>query len=214
MNDGNDSARAWSDSSGELKRRLAGARNAAYSAKTLSDENDARILRARARDLAREADSAEEQLPSIEIVEFTLAGERYALNTNCVREVCSLVDITPLPGTPEFVLGLVNIRGQIHSVLDIKRFFRLPLAGITDLHQLILIQDDAMVFGILADTVTGISRLALAEIRATPPTLTGIQSRYLMGVTADRIIVLDGQRLLSDPDIVVRDQLPRLPEGH
>jgi purine-binding chemotaxis protein CheW len=58
----------------------------------------------------------------LEVVEFLLAQERYGIATRCVREVLPLVELTPLPGVPPFVLGIANVRGQIVSVLDLKRF--------------------------------------------------------------------------------------------
>jgi purine-binding chemotaxis protein CheW len=201
-----------SSASGEASRREPGRSGAATgTGMPQSGEEAARILEARARLLAREPETGESRGPSLEVVEFTLADESYAIGSSHVREVVPLRALTPLPGTPEFVLGLINVRGEICSVVDIKRFLGLPQAGITDLHRLIVVEGAGMFFGLLADSVSGVRSLELADVRPPPPTLTGIQSRYLMGVTAQRVIVLDGERLLTDPDIVVRDQLAGLP---
>ena len=100
------------------------------------------ILRARAEVLARplvDDRAADEQ---IELVEFSLASETYAVESSFVREVYSLNDLTPLPCTPAFVLGIVNVRGEIVSVIDIKKFFDLPQKGLTDLHKAIILQSE------------------------------------------------------------------------
>ena len=101
---------------------------------------DAReILRARARALARPRERAAVAEASLELLEFRLAQESYALETRHVREVYPLRDLTPLPCTPPFVLGIVNVRGRITPVIDIKKFFDLPDKGLTDLHRIILV---------------------------------------------------------------------------
>ena len=62
----------------------------------------------------------------IEVVEFELAGERYGLALTSVRTVSVLKDITPVPCTPAFVVGVINLRGEIHTIIDLKKFFDLP----------------------------------------------------------------------------------------
>src|SRR5687768_2140813 len=84
------------------------------------------ILRARAQALARPARHVPLAEASLEVLEFRLAQERYALETRYVREVYPLKDLTRLPCTPPFVLGIVNVRGRITPVIDIKKFFDLP----------------------------------------------------------------------------------------
>ncbi len=87
-----------------------------------SSKEKARTLKERARALAREAAGIEEDESHLEVVEFMLAHERYALELTHIREVYPLKELTPLPGTPDFVLGIINVRGQILSIVDIKRF--------------------------------------------------------------------------------------------
>lgn len=169
-------------------------------------EDAERILKNRAEMLAREPEEATDG-ESIEIVEFLLAHERYGIESRSVREVYPIKDYTPLPGTPAFVLGLVNVRGQIISVIDIKRFFGLPDKGIGDLNKVIIIRDDTMEFGILADSILGVRPLMKNEIQPPLPTLTGIREEFIMGVTGERIVVLDAGKLLKDKDIVVHQEI-------
>jgi purine-binding chemotaxis protein CheW len=200
---GNDTPPGPSRRGEELNLRLEAARAALEAAARPSAEDADRVLDARARRLALEPRESESAADRLEVVEFTLAGERYAIGSGHVREVCRLEDLTPLPGTPDFVLGVVNVRGEIRSVVDLKRVFDLPDTRITELNRLILLDDGSMTFGVLADTVTGISTLDPADIRPPPPTLTGTRGRLLKGVTAHRQIVIDAARLLADPDLIV-----------
>ena len=169
---------------------------------------DARqILRDRARALARPPERAAIAEASLELLEFRLARECYALETRYVREVIPLKNLTPLPCTPSFVLGIVNARGRILPVLDLKKLFDLPEQGLTDLHRVIFVQGNDLELGLLADVIVGVSIIAAKSLQPSLPTLTGIGTDYLKGVTAERLVVLDLERILADPKIVVREEV-------
>ena len=165
------------------------------------------ILRERAAKLAVEPEKKAGAEEFIEVVEFLLAHERYAVASEYVREIYSLNDLTPVPCTPRFVLGIVNVRGQVLSVIDIKRFFDLPEKGLSDLNKVIILHSADMEFGILADAIVGVRNLNLSEIETSLPTLTGIRKEYLMGVTKDREVVLDAGKLLADKGIIVNENV-------
>jgi purine-binding chemotaxis protein CheW len=169
-------------------------------------DNDRQILRARAQALARppERPSAEHVL---ELLEFGLAKERYALESRWVREVSAFKELTPLPCCPPFVLGIVNVRGRILPVLDLKKFFDLPEKGLTDLHRIILVGGNDLELGLLADTIAGTRSVPVSDLQAALPTLTGVRSDYLKGVTAGRLVVLDLARILADPKIIVHEEV-------
>jgi purine-binding chemotaxis protein CheW len=170
-----------------------------------SPEDRKRILRARADLLARQSDRKQAG-DTIEVVEFTLADERYGIESGYVREVYPLRDYTPLPCTPPFVMGLLNVRGRIISVIDMKKFFDMPGKGISDLNNVIIIHDYNMEFGILADSILGVRDIAMRDIQPPLPTLTGIREEYLRGVTARRMVVLDARKLLADKKIIVHEE--------
>ena len=166
-----------------------------------------RILQTRADALAVEGQAANSALEQIEVLEFILAHEHYAVETNWVREVYPLKTLTPLPCVPVFVMGIVNIRGRLVSIIDLKRFFGLPDKGITDLNKIIVLQDGAMEFAVLADLVVGVHKILSVELQATAPALSDARLSYLKGVTAQRLIVLDGKQLLNDARIVVNEEV-------
>lgn len=173
---------------------------------------DARqILRARARTLARPPEIAADAGASLEVLEFRLAQECYAVETRFVREVHPLRDLTPLPCTPPFVLGIVNVRGRILPVLDIKKFFGLPDHGLTDLHRIILVHggghDKVLELGLLADAILGTRAIPVGSLQPPLPTLTGIRAEYLKGVAPECLVVLDLDRILADPEITVDEEV-------
>jgi purine-binding chemotaxis protein CheW len=167
-----------------------------------------RILRERALALARPASNGiAAHNNRLELLEFRLASERYAVESRFVQEVHPLRDLTPLPGTPPFVPGIVNVRGQILPVYDLKKLFDLPEQGLTDLHRVLHVRSHDMELGLLADIIVSVSVIAADSLQASLPTLTGIRADYLKGITRDRVVVLDLERILSDPKIVVHDEV-------
>lgn len=164
------------------------------------------ILEARARQLAQTAPAPSAEA-SLELLEFRLAQERYAIETRFVQEVYPLRDLTPLPCTPPFIRGIVNVRGRILPVLDLKKFFGLPDKGLTDLHRVILLRGQGMEIGLLADIALGVRTVLASSLQPSLPTLTGILAQYLKGVTEEPLIVLDADRILADPNINVREDV-------
>lgn len=191
----------------EVRQRLENAGAAIEHATTPDPEETRRILKMRAQALGRISSSPKAVKEQIEVVEFVLAQERYAVESQHVRDVYPLEQLTPVPCTPTFVLGIVNLRGEILSVIDIKKFFDLPDKGLTDLNKVIVLESDQMRFGILADAIIGVHAIPVDEVQASLPTLTGIRREYLKGVTPGRTVILDAEALLTDPNIVVDDQV-------
>jgi purine-binding chemotaxis protein CheW len=172
-----------------------------------ASEEMKRILKARAQELAREGEKAKTNEESIEIVEFLLAYEKYGIESSYVREIHPLKELTPVPCTPPFVLGIISVRGQIVSVIDMKKFFDLPEKGLTDLNKVIIVHDETMEFGILADSILGVRKIPREEIQPPLPTLTGIGADYLMGMTKEPMVVLDMAKILSSRNLVVHEEI-------
>lgn len=192
----------------QIHGKLDAAREALEHALAPDPAEVGRILQARARVLAREPEAAQ-TAETIECVEFTMAHETYAIESAFIREIHPLTNLTPLPGVPAFVLGIVNIRGEILSVLDLRKFFDLPERGLADLSKVIVLESATMHFGVLADVVVGVRQFPVAGMQRSLPTLTGIRDKYLKGVTAARTVILDAEALLSDDAIIVRAPVER-----
>jgi purine-binding chemotaxis protein CheW len=188
-------------------RRLEASRTALEHGVMPTAAEKQKVLRARAQALAREPEPEEATQGALEVVEFLLAYETYAIESSYVREVYPLKTFTPLPCTPPFVLGIINIRGQILSIVDLKNFFDLPEKGLTDLNKVIVVHDANMAFGILADALLGVRSIPLGHIQPSLPTLTGIRAAYLKGVTGERLVILDAAKLLADKRLIVLEEV-------
>ncbi|NOU16943.1 MAG: purine-binding chemotaxis protein CheW [Bacteroidales bacterium] len=164
------------------------------------------ILKARAQVLSVETKGRTDHNEFIEIVVFRLASEIYGIESTFIREVYPLKDFTILPSIPSFVLGIINVRGQIVSVIDLKKFFNLPEKGLGELNKVIIVRNERMEFGILADTIHDTRSISIEEIQSPPDSTSGIGVGYLRGISNDRIIILDVEKILEDEKIVVHQE--------
>lgn len=163
------------------------------------------LLRERARVLARPPQPAA-AAGTIELLEFRLGRAAYALELRHVGAVLPLADLTPVPCTPAFVAGVVNVRGRILAAIDIQGFFELPAEGLTDMHHIILLRGNGLEFGLLADTIAGVRAHPAGSLQPAPPALAGARPGYQQRLTADGAVLLDIERLLADPGLVVQEE--------
>jgi purine-binding chemotaxis protein CheW len=172
--------------------------------KTLqNDPVSEKILKVRAEELARKISAGINHETTLSVVEFQIAHETYALELSRIRIIHPFKALTFIPGTPDFIRGVINLRGEIISVVDLKVFFDLPNHGFNNLSQVIILSSDEMEFGILADAVLGVAEISKNDIQPSLPTLTGIRADYLKGVTGNGIVVLDVEKLLTDEKMCI-----------
>jgi purine-binding chemotaxis protein CheW len=161
------------------------------------------ILKSRAKLLAQAPEQATAEA-SLEVVEFLLAHEHYGIESSYVKEVYPLKEVTPVPCTPPFVLGIINLRGQILSVIDFKKFFNLPDQKV-ERHKVIVAHTGEMELGILVDAVLGVRTFPAGQIQPALFTSSGVAESYLRGLTQERLIVLDIAKILTDPRLIVSE---------
>lgn len=162
------------------------------------------ILKKKAEKLAEKI-SEPESISGLEVIEFTLSGETYAIETLFLKEVFHIKEITPVPLTPSFVKGIINLRGNIISVIDVKVFFEMTSGPISNYDRAIILQYGDMIFGIMADEIIGIRQVSLENSSSSLSDLNAIRQKYLKAVTSSRVVILDGYKLLNDKSIIVKD---------
>jgi len=190
----------------KIKDRVNSLKESLDSKSVLSVEEKQSVLKARTHALAVEEEDETAGKVFIEVVVFGLASETYAIESSFISEVYPLNDFTPLPGAPSFVFGIINVRGQIISVIDLKKFFNLPEIGLGQLNKVIIIHNERMEFGILVDIIHGTQLISTDTIQTSLPNIGGIGSEYLKGITAEHLIILDAKIILEDERIIVNQE--------
>jgi len=185
----------------ELRGRVARAFESSQGA--LAPERARAVLEERARRLARAPAEDLRRAESLEVLPFRLGREQYGLETRFAREVIRLTDFTAIPGAPEFIVGVANLRGDIIPVFDLMLFFGFASQGLMDRSRVIVVGTTEPDFGIIADTVQEVSPLFPEEF-APNPAFEGDRGREcIQGITRDAMIVLDGAALAGDQRLFI-----------
>jgi len=160
----------------------------------------AQVLRARAKLLARSSSAVVEE-DYIELLEFELNGEHYGFELSCLREVCTITDVTHIPCSPPFVRGVINVRGQIIPLIDMLILLNIGTVPTQRLNKAIILQRDKLVIGLLADEVLGATKIPTTSLQRAFAGFEGQSADYLRGVTKEKLIFLDGRKMLDDPQL-------------
>jgi len=167
---------------------------------SLSDHN--RILEERARTLARPEESSDNN-QSIEVLRFSISHREFAIEMHHIKEVVLTGKITPVPGTPGYIAGICVIRGEIISLVDLRALLPIHHTGITDLNRVIVLSGNNLMFGILADQITGIGNLDLNRLSPSPSDAGPGFMNFIKGIHEGALSLLDTESLLKDPRMVI-----------
>lgn len=165
-------------------------------------DTDTEILKTRARKIAVPL-AKEEAGERVSVVRFLLYPETFAVPSDCVHEVFSLRDLTPIPGTPEFVLGVINYRSTIVPVVNLKSLLGIRETGLTEMNKVILLRNSSMEFGLLCDRVLGSAFILKKNIREAPATVSTLGSDLISGMADEETILLNGEALLGSQHLIV-----------
>lgn len=139
----------------------------------------------------------------IQWVTFRLEGEKYGIKVMQVQEVLRMTEIAPVPGAPHYVLGIINLRGNVVTVIDTRRRFGLPDVENDDETRIVIVEANNNVVGILVDSVTEVVDLKISEIETAPNVGNDESSKYIQGVSSrddELLILVDVNKLLSDEE--------------
>jgi purine-binding chemotaxis protein CheW len=162
----------------------------------------AEILHQRAIELARPV-AAVEAHPTVEALRFQAGGVSYGIDTAFLREVHPLDQVEPLPGVPQFSLGIFHVRGHIWSLVDLRRLLGHGTTALVPGSKAILLEGKEMAVGVLADFVEGIVHLRAAEISNALPETKTVRVSWIRGIHISGLLMLDGRQFLSDTQLLV-----------
>jgi purine-binding chemotaxis protein CheW len=147
----------------------------------------------------------------LQLVIFRLAKEEYGLPITKVQEINRLVPITKLPQTPSFMEGIINLRGRIIPVIDLRKRFSLAVSEYNDDTRIIIVEVSGQTVGIIVDAVTEVVRLPVASVEPPPPTFI-LEAQYIYGVgkVDDRLLILlEIDNILTSQEEITLKQMNR-----
>ncbi|MCL1479171.1 chemotaxis protein CheW [Marinobacter sp. M3C] len=137
----------------------------------------------------------------LQYVTFRLDDETYGINVMQIQEVLRYSEIAPVPGSPDYVLGIINLRGNVVTVIDTRRRFGLNDADITDTSRIVVMESADQVMGILVDSVAEVVYLKSSEIETAPNVGSEESARFIQGVcnkNGELIILVEFDKMLTD----------------
>ncbi|GIU36237.1 chemotaxis protein CheW [Shewanella schlegeliana] len=143
-------------------------------------------------------------------VTFKLDNETYGINVMQVQEVLRYSEIAPVPGAPHYVLGIINLRGNVVTVIDTRSRFGLASAEVNDSTRVVIIEAEKQVIGILVDSVAEVVYLRGSEIDNAPNVGTEESAKFIQGVSnrdSELLILVDLDKLLSDEEWIELTQI-------
>ena len=143
----------------------------------------------------------------MQLVLFALDEQRYALDLASVERAVRVVDVTPLPKAPSIVLGIVNVKGDVVPVYDLRRRFRLPEREIDLADQLMIATTSRQIVALVVDSVDGVIEVAEEELAAADKILPEIE--YVQGVVKlpdGLVLIHDLDRFLSPEEERILDE--------
>lgn len=143
-------------------------------------------------------------------VTFRLDGETYGINVMQVQEVLRYSEIAPVPGAPSYVLGIINLRGNVVTVIDTRHRFGLPAGEVTDNTRIVIIETDNHVIGIMVDSVAEVVYLNQSEIESAPNVGNEESAKFIQGVchkNDELLILIDLNKLLTHEEWAELDEI-------
>lgn len=138
--------------------------------------------------------------PVVQWVTFRLDSETYGINVMQIQEVIRVNDIAPVPGAPDYVLGIINLRGNVVTVMDIRKRFGLAPRDMDDGTRVVIIETQGYVMGLLVDSVAEVVDIRASQMESAPNVGNDDSARFIQGVCSrdgELLILVDLGKLLS-----------------
>lgn len=140
----------------------------------------------------------------LQLVTFKIADEEFGVEILAVQEIIRIMQITTVPRAPAFIEGVINLRGKVIPVIDMRKRFGLPVVERDSQTRIIVMEFNQKIVGFLVDAVSEVLRIPADTVEAPPPVVAGIGSEYIKGVGKldDRLLILmDLDSLLGKTDM-------------
>ena len=149
-------------------------------------------------------------------VVFDLNEEAYGIDISQVREIIRMQEITRVPRAPEFIEGVINLRGKVIPVVDLRARFSMPGTERTDEHRIVVVDVSGQDIGMVVDAVTEVSRIPSSSIEPPSNVITTNDSEYLTGIvkTDEKLIILlDIAKVISNADADALEEVQQSPDA-
>jgi purine-binding chemotaxis protein CheW len=155
--------------------------------------------------------AAAPQKNHLQVVSFRLAGDEYALDITAVKEVIQAAGITPVPGLPRWIRGVINLRGTVIPVVDLRAQFGLTAPPEDDLTRILITRHRDRLVGFVVDAVSQVLKVPRSDVQPAPAAIAQIAGRYLAGIARiapGRLAILIDIEAVLDPSAIAGLPIP------
>lgn len=148
----------------------------------------------------------------MQLVTFSIGEEEFGVDILKVQEIIRIMEITKVPRAQDFVEGVINLRGKVIPIIDLRRRFGFASKEHDKHTRIIVIEINNMIVGFVVDSVSEVLRIPAATVEPPPPVVAGVESEYISGVgkLEDRLLILlDLDKLLSSEDLEAFSQVQK-----
>jgi purine-binding chemotaxis protein CheW len=131
-------------------------------------------------------------MESVQVVSFRLGTEEYGVDISQVQEIIRMVEITHVPRAPHFMEGVINLRGQLIPIIDLRTRFSMPRTGHTKSTRIVVTEIGSKRVGIVVDSVSEVINIPIEQVEDAPDMIAGVGTEYIQGVgkVNDRLIIM------------------------
>ncbi len=137
----------------------------------------------------------------LQLVTFTLGSEEYAVNILNVQEINRITEITQVPNSPDYIEGVINLRGKVIPVINLRKKFHFEDRPTDDTSRIIIMEIQGITNGLIVDSVSEVLRIPANSVEPAPPMSAELQSQFINGIAKLKnrlIILIDLDNLLGD----------------
>lgn len=134
------------------------------------------------KDLPEGADLETANDKMAEVMGFKLGEEEYAIDIMRIKEITPLLDLTPIPRAPSYILGILSLRGNILPIFDAKKKMGLPDTVLTEKARIIVLKNEDEQVGLLVDSITSAAQIPEKSIEPPPSIIRGVEAEYVKGI--------------------------------
>jgi purine-binding chemotaxis protein CheW len=143
---------------------------------------------------------------SFQIVCFKIGNEEYGVEILQVQEIQKLPKITTLPKSPDYILGVIDLRGKVVPIVDLSKKFKIESRGTSETRRAIFVEINKKKVGLAIDSVSHVIKVDSGEIEPPPPVVKGISGKYIIGIAKLEkgfVVILDINKIFSHEEIAV-----------
>jgi len=166
-----------------------------------------KILKKRAAELAATDETGSISQETNNFLKIQLGQESYAIPTSHLSELVKFDYITEIPCTPDYISGVINLRGKIISIIDLKKLLGLRYSDFTGSSTIVIALHDSRTLGFLVDSVLGTEDISKEFIQYNIDQLDDIVGKFVLGICHDSTIILDVPSIIGDKTILVKDNV-------